>query len=450
MEIVPKRKWQYPIAIEREYAKYLVAYVQKEMEIVESFLPEMGEAVYRNGIRTDGFGDWLGNLVDKVQRKVKQKLSAFPVLNKIFKQVNQHVNQQMVETTESVFGSRPRQFNNTREFETIKTIWTSQNTTLIKSIDQQIMDKLRFAMTQRIIRTADKEQTIADLAKDIQDIAGVAKNRAVLIATDQVGKLNSQLTHYRQFNAGITEYVWNTMKDSRVRPVHASREGRKFKWSDPPADGHPGWAIRCRCTALPVYDTDKMGVEPKPKTYKGLASGYGPYGFSETKMTETVAVDFNDDKMIESMFSRFVKEIAPKATKEYAIVVTRSNRSFWLEGGTGSVDITKVGEDLYGAKVIHNHPNRDGFLGDCFGREDMELLIEYNLSYLDVCSGLGRFRSRYNGKRITPTEMLNMYEKAYSEIVAAHIRALKTMEHNQLEAMKQLRKNLDGLIFEEL
>lgn len=272
MEIVPKRKWQYPIAIEREYAKYLVAYVQKEMEIVESFLPELGEAVYRNGIRTDGFGDWLGNLVDKVQRKVKQKLSALPVLNKIFKQVNQHVNQQMVETTESVFGSRPRQFNNTREFETIKTIWTSQNTTLIKSIDQQIMDKIRYAMSQRIIRTADREQTIAVLAKDIQEIARVSENRAVLIATDQVGKLNSQLTQYRQFNAGIEEYIWNTMKDSRVRPEHAAREWekskKKFKWSEPPADGHPGWAIRCRCTALPVIDTDKIGVEPKAGTYK--------------------------------------------------------------------------------------------------------------------------------------------------------------------------------------
>lgn len=265
MEIVPKRKWQYPIAIEREYAKYLAAYVQKEMEIVESFLPEIGEAVYRNGIRTDGFGDWLGNLVDKVQRKVKQKLSALPVLNKIFKQVNQHVNVQLIESYESLYGNRPRQFNNTKEFETLKTIWTSQNVALIKSIDDQIMDKVRFSMSQRI-----KEQTIAGLAKDIKDIAKVSENRAVLIATDQVGKLNSQLTQYRQMNAGIEQYMWLSQHDNRVRPKHRApyRDGNIYRWDDPPPDGHPGWPIRCRCVAAPVFDTNKIGLNPRANTFK--------------------------------------------------------------------------------------------------------------------------------------------------------------------------------------
>lgn len=105
MEIVPKRKWRYPLAIEREYAKQLAAYVDKEMEIVESFLPEIADSVYRNSIRTDGIGDWLGNLVDKVQRKVRQKLSALPAINRIFKQVNHHVSREMTETTESLFWS---------------------------------------------------------------------------------------------------------------------------------------------------------------------------------------------------------------------------------------------------------------------------------------------------------------------------------------------------------
>lgn len=267
MEIIPKRKWRYPIAIEREYAKYLVAYVDAEMAVVRSFLPEIGEAVWRNGIRTDGIGDWLGNLVDKVGRKVKEKLSTLPILGKIFKQVNRHVSSEMTETMKSLFGTRPRQFNNSREFEMIKTIWTSQNLTLIKSIDQQILDKLRYAMSQKIIRTADKEQTIAALAKDIEDIAGVERNRAVLIASDQVGKLNSQLTQYRQINSGVGEYIWSTMKDNRVRPVHAAREGKKFRWDSPPPDGHPGWPIRCRCTAQPIYDMDKVKTAPRFGSY---------------------------------------------------------------------------------------------------------------------------------------------------------------------------------------
>lgn len=268
MEIVPKKKWEYPIAIEREYAKYLVEYVRQEMKIVESFLPEMGDAVYRNGIhRTDGVLDWLGNLVDKVQRKVKQKLTVLPILDKIFKQTDRFVSQQMAESTKSVFGVELKQPSNTRKYEMTKTIWVSQNTTLIKSIDDQIMEKIRYSLSQKIISTANKEQTIAALAKDIQEIARVSENRAVLIATDQVGKLNSQLMQYRQVNAGVYRYIWVTMNDKRVRPAHAARHGVSYRWDNPPDGGHPGWAIRCRCVAQPMYNLDSFKLTPKPNSF---------------------------------------------------------------------------------------------------------------------------------------------------------------------------------------
>lgn len=267
MEIVPKRKWQYPIALEREYARLLVAYVEKELEIVEEFLPEMVDSVYRNSVRNDAVGDWLGNLVDRVQRKVKEKLTPLVAIRKTFQQVNRFVSTQMTETIESLFGSKPRQFNNTRQFEMIQTIWTSQNLELVKSIDTQIMEKLRFMMSQRIIHAASKPELTEQLTKEIQELAGVTRNRAALIAADQVGKLNSQLTQYRQVNAGIEEYIWNTRKDNRVRPAHITREGKRYKWSEPPSDGHPGWAIRCRCTALPLIDTDKTMLKPNTGSY---------------------------------------------------------------------------------------------------------------------------------------------------------------------------------------
>lgn len=262
MEIVPKRKWQYPISIEREYARLLTAYVDKELEIVEEFLPDMVDSVYRNSVHNDAIGDWLGNLVDRVQKKVKEKLTPLAAIRKTFQQVNKFVSTQMTETIKSLFGSSPRQFNNTRQFEMIQTIWTSQNLELVKSIDTQIMDKIRFMMSQRIIHAAEKPELKEQLVQEIQDLAKVARNRAALIAADQVGKLNSQLTQYRQVNAGVDKYMWVTMRDSRVRIEHQSRDGLIYKWSSPPPDGHPGWPIRCRCTAKPVIDTDKIGVEP--------------------------------------------------------------------------------------------------------------------------------------------------------------------------------------------
>lgn len=270
MEIVPKRKWQYPISIEREYARLLTAYVDKELEIVEEFLPDMVDSVYRNSVHNDAIGDWLGNLVDRVQKKVKEKLTPLAAIRKTFQQVNKFVSTQMTETIKSLFGSKPRQFNNTRQFEMIQTIWTSQNLELVKSIDTQIMDKIRFMMSQRIIHAAEKPELKEQLTQEIQDLANVTRNRAALIAADQVGKLNSQLTQYRQMNMGIDSYMWLSQHDSRVRAKHRApfRDGNIYSWNSPPPDGHPGWPIRCRCVAAPVFDTNKFLTQPRPNSFK--------------------------------------------------------------------------------------------------------------------------------------------------------------------------------------
>ena len=109
---------------------------------------------------------------------------------------------------------------------------------------------------------------VEELADSITHIAEVNEKRAALIACDQVGKLNSQLAQLEQMNQGVNSYIWVTMKDNRVRPAHREREGKRFYWDNPPSGGHPGWAIRCRCTSLGCYDTDKIGLQPKAGTYK--------------------------------------------------------------------------------------------------------------------------------------------------------------------------------------
>lgn len=60
-----------------------------------------------------------------------------------------------------------------------------------------------------------------------------------------------------QLSRGIDSYRWRTKGDSRVRPTHASNEGRVFSWGNPPATGHPGTAHNCRCSAIPNLLTGK-------------------------------------------------------------------------------------------------------------------------------------------------------------------------------------------------
>ncbi len=91
------------------------------------------------------------------------------------------------------------------------------------------------------------------LAKEIRrQCEDVSDSRAELIARDQVLSLNAQITAQRQQDAGITEYVWTTSQDERVRPEHEALEGQTFSWDDPPDEGHPGEAVMCRCVAFPI------------------------------------------------------------------------------------------------------------------------------------------------------------------------------------------------------
>lgn len=82
----------------------------------------------------------------------------------------------------------------------------------------------------------------------------VSESRAELIARDQTLKLNGAITKARQTGAGVSEYVWSTSRDERVRDSHRVLEGQRFSWSSPPEVGHPGEDYQCRCVALPVIE----------------------------------------------------------------------------------------------------------------------------------------------------------------------------------------------------
>lgn len=94
-----------------------------------------------------------------------------------------------------------------------------------------------------------------DLRKDIQAALGVSSRRAKLIAVNEVGTLVSELSKVRQEQAGVTSYEWSSARDERVRDLHAKYDGQTYRWDKPPADGHPGTAIRCRCVALAILES---------------------------------------------------------------------------------------------------------------------------------------------------------------------------------------------------
>ena len=52
----------------------------------------------------------------------------------------------------------------------------------------------------------------------------------------------------------MTKYIWHTQEDDKVRPWHASRDGKVFDSNKPPKGGNPGDASNCRCWAEPIEE----------------------------------------------------------------------------------------------------------------------------------------------------------------------------------------------------
>jgi SPP1 gp7 family putative phage head morphogenesis protein len=146
--------------------------------------------------------------------------------------------------------------------------FVERNAALIKDIPEQSISRIE----TKIRIGVERGDSLAKLTSEIQDELKIAKNRAKLIARDQTNKFIGKLTELRQSSLGVTEYVWSTSRDERVRPAHRARDGKVFKWSDPPSDGHPGEPIQCRCRAIPVLDNLKPapGVKTKSPTGKSL------------------------------------------------------------------------------------------------------------------------------------------------------------------------------------
>lgn len=125
--------------------------------------------------------------------------------------------------------------------------YTREASLLIKDIGEKSARDI-----ERLVQeTVAKGKSTKSFAKILREQKGYAKNRAALIARDQIGKLTGSLTKIRQQEAGINKYEWQTSGDSRVRPKHAELDGTIRTYG---VGIEPGQEIRCRCIALPVFD----------------------------------------------------------------------------------------------------------------------------------------------------------------------------------------------------
>ncbi len=133
--------------------------------------------------------------------------------------------------------------------------WIDENISLISTIPEDTLEKMKDIVYDGFANGKSTTQMV----KEIQRAYNISRRRAELISRDQVAKLNGQIQKAQQQDAGITEYIWFTTGDERVRRSHQELNGKKFSWDDAPvnSDGrkcHPGQDYQCRCIGRPVFN----------------------------------------------------------------------------------------------------------------------------------------------------------------------------------------------------
>lgn len=139
--------------------------------------------------------------------------------------------------------------------------FVEENVALIKDLPRKMYADIEGV----VMRGVSDAKLHGQLAEEIEEKFELGRERARLIARDQVGKFYGQVAISRQKDLGLDEYIWRTVRDRRVRgtpggafpnakPSHYAREGKRFKLSEPPEGGHPGQPVNCRCYPEPVFD----------------------------------------------------------------------------------------------------------------------------------------------------------------------------------------------------
>ncbi len=265
-----KKTTRQPKGIEVGYQAFLVS-IQKQINaLIRKSLPELYsllDLVRVDAIRNDGPSDGVVTAFDAMRASIRNLSAKTDGILRIGVQN---------------FGEKTAQFNDAKYDDSLMDLigigdvtasieqgilegWVTENTQLVRNMNVQQVGKLETLFLRSLRDGSRSAQVVGDVAA-ILGGDGESINRARLIARDQIGKLDGQLTRQKQTEAGVDGYAWRGALDGRERPSHVAREGLIFKWNAPPPDGHPGQPVQCRCSAEP--DLSFLGEEfaPEPRS----------------------------------------------------------------------------------------------------------------------------------------------------------------------------------------
>jgi SPP1 gp7 family putative phage head morphogenesis protein len=257
---------RYPMATEQKYRRDLKQLVRELKYHCKTILyPQLeswvaGTAPLHTDAEDDySSDDWQAEL-DAALEKIKNRLKpttkeTIEAAREHGKAVDANNKRDWQRTIRAAYGVNPTRHDQER-YDRLLEQWGGDNARLITNIPVKATDQIR----DDVIEALQSGTTVSDLQDIIQERIDVSDSRAELIARDQIGKLNGDLTKERHAESNVSKYIWQTVGDERVRDTHKDCDGETFTWdgqySDdgiPKPDGNdPGGDYQCRCFAVPI------------------------------------------------------------------------------------------------------------------------------------------------------------------------------------------------------
>lgn len=266
-----------PASAEREYIRLTNAYVRILKEELEKELPKLKDvyktnrdAEVREKRRNDGATDVLlavTEVFNAVKNQVISRTAGFGLRRRLenLASLNRKLTiKEWKKAIKSTLGIDIREDYYLGDFfARMLEEWVDVNVDLITTIPEDTLEKMKDIVYDGFTNG----RTTTQMIRDIQRVYGVSRRRARLIARDQTAKLNGQIQRAQQMDAGITEYIWMTTGDERVRSSHRKLNGKKFNWNNPPVVDertgrrcHPGEDYQCRCIGRPVFKLETIDL----------------------------------------------------------------------------------------------------------------------------------------------------------------------------------------------
>jgi uncharacterized protein with gpF-like domain len=139
------------------------------------------------------------------------------------------------------------------------------NTSLVRDVSAQARQRISNA----VFTGLTQRKPVREVAAEIRGAVGMARDRSMRIAADQLSKITSSLAEERRREAGISLWKWRWSHKKHGRAEHIARDGKFYADSEagagatangeevlPPPEDRPGQLPYCGCRGQAVLVLD--------------------------------------------------------------------------------------------------------------------------------------------------------------------------------------------------